>query len=713
MSAIKLYNGTPHPYGASLKKGGVNFSIFSRNGTAVSLHIFANEKDAVPTLTIPLNPKNNKTGDIWHVFVEGLKTNALYLYTVDGPFEPENGHRFNNKTYLLDPYAKALTNTSFFNSIPKGYSPVVTKEDIKTTTTLKADSFPKCVVIDDEEFDWQDDTPLNYPLQNTILYETHLKGFTKSATSKIKKKGTYKGLIEKIPYLKELGITSIELLPIHEFDEYENTNTNPKTGARLTNYWGYSTMSFFAPKTTYASNKNPGKSVTEFKEMVRELHKNGIEVILDIVFNHTAEGNENGHTLNFKGIDNSIYYILEDENKQWYKNYSGCGNTFNCNHPVVRTYIIDCLKYWVCEMHVDGFRFDLGSILGRDQNGNLMANPPMLERIAEEPVLRNTKIIAEAWDAAGAYQVGNFPGGRWAEWNDRFRDDFRHFWKGDQGYINEAATRLTGSSDLYLQNGRKPFHSINYLTSHDGFTLNDLVSYEKKRNEENGEENRDGANNNESSNYGFEGKTTNKKIEATRIQQIKNFIMTLFLSQGTPMLLCGDEFRNTQKGNNNSYCQDNDTSWINWDLKDQYKEIFEFTKKAIKFRLNHPALSRPEFFRGEDTSKNNMLDISWFNEHGKEFDWAGNNTVLACQIDGSKDEIINTDDDNDFYILLNASNTDTLVNIHSVERTKWYRVVDSAQAYPNDFLEEGKEIPLEENNTYIVKSKSIVIFIGK
>ena len=712
MSALKIYNGTPEPFGASLKKGGVNFSIFSRNGTAVTIHIFMNEKDAEPYLAIPLDSKKNKTGDVWHVFIEGLKANALYLYSIDGPFEPENGHRYNNNTYLLDPYAKALTTTSFFNSIQKSYSPVVTKEDLKNTIKIKADVFPKCVVIDDEEFNWQGDTPLNYQLRNTILYETHLKGFTKSQTSNVKKKGTYKGLIEKIPYLKELGITSIELLPIHEFDEYENTHNNPKTGERLTNYWGYSTISFFAPKASYSSNKHPGKAVNEFKEMVRELHKNGIEVILDIVFNHTAEGNENGHTLNFKGIDNSIYYILEDENKQWYKNYSGCGNTFNCNHPVVRTFIIDCLKYWVCEMHVDGFRFDLGSILGRDQNGNLMANPPVLERIAEEPVLRNTKIIAEAWDAGGAYQVGNFPGGRWAEWNDRFRDDFRRFWRGDKNCINRAATRLAGSSDLYLHNGRKPFHSINYLTSHDGFTLNDLVSYEKKRNEENGEENRDGSDNNQSCNYGFEGKTTNKNIEALRIRQIKNFIMSLFLSQGTPMLLCGDEFRHTQKGNNNSYCQDNKTSWIDWNLYEKYKEIFSFTKKAIKFRLKHPAFSRPEFFRGQDISNNNMLDISWYNENGTDFDWSKDNIILACQIDGSKAEIIHTDDDDDFYILLNASNTDIPVTINTVEGTTWYRIVDSAQEYPNDFLEEEAGIPVE-NKTYTVKSKSIVVLIGK
>lgn len=713
MTELKIHNGTPQPYGASLKKGGVNFSIFSRNGTAITLHLFSKEKDKTPYLSYTFDPQKNKTGDVWHVFIEGLKPNSLYLYTADGPFEPENGHRFNNKTYLLDPYTKATTNTSLFNSVPYGYSPPQTQEELNNAIPLSADMFPKCVVIDDEEFDWQGDTPLNYPLRNTVLYETHLKGFTQSSSSNVKKRGSYKGLVEKIPYLKELGITSIELLPIHDFDEYENTNTNPKNGKRLTNYWGYSTISFFAPKTTYASNRNPGKAVNEFKEMVREMHKNGIEIILDIVFNHTAEGNERGQTINFKGLDNSIYYILEENNKQYYKNYSGCGNTVNCNHPVVRTFIIDCLKYWVCEMHVDGFRFDLGSILGRDQNGNLMENPPMLERIAEEPVLRNTKIIAEAWDAGGAYQVGNFPGGRWAEWNDRFRDDFRHFWRGDEGFINKIATRLSGSSDLYLRDGRKPFHSINYLTSHDGFTLNDLVSYEKKQNEENGEDNRDGNDNNVSANYGFEGKSTHKEIERIRNKQIKNFMLSLFLSQGTPMLLAGDEFRNTQDGNNNSYCQDNEISWINWNLKETYSDIFEFIKKTIAFRQKHPAFSRPEFFIGQDSSNNNMLDISWYNQYGTEIDWTQQNSILACQIDGSKEEILHTYDDNDFYIILNASKEDIPVTVHSVEGTQWFRAIDSGLGTPNDFLDEGKELSIKKNEKYLVKANSIVVLIGK
>ncbi len=707
MSTYIVHSGTPMPYGSSIKKDGVNFSLFSRNGTAVSIALFENENDMDPSFLYNLDPVINRTGDVWHVFIEGAKTGSLYLYSVDGPFNPEKGHRFNKKEYLLDPYAKALTNTSIFKYINQN-------KTSKKQNTQKIEAMPKCVVVDDEDFDWQGDKPLNYPLRKSILYEAHLKGFTKSESSGVKNKGTYKGLIEKIPYFKDLGITSIELLPLQEFDEFENSNINPKTGKMLTNYWGYSTMSFFAPKASYAIDTSAGQCVNEFKEMVREMHKNGLEVILDIVFNHTAEGNEKGPSISFRGLDNSIYYILEDNDKSYYKNYSGCGNTLNCNHPVVRTFIMDCLKYWVCEMHVDGFRFDLGSILGRDQDGTLMENPPMLERIAEEPILRNTKIIAEAWDAGGAYQVGWFPGGRWAEWNDRFRDDIRRFWRGDKGCVNGAATRLSGSSDLYLRDGRKPFHSINFLTSHDGFTLNDLVSYNKKHNRENGEDNRDGSDNNLSFNYGYEGPTSNISIEKMRMQQIKNFLLTLFLSQGTPMLLAGDEFRNSQAGNNNSYCQDNETAWIDWSLKEKYSEIFLFTRKAIAFRLHHPAFCRPEFFLGQDLSYNSLLDITWFDESGNIFDWTKENKILACRMDGSKADIFSDRDDNDFYLMLNPTSENILVTVsESSSGTKWYRAIDTSVPAPGDFLSPGEEKIIESSSKYLLTAHSMVVLLSK
>ena len=489
--------GKALPLGATLSSRGVNFAIFSRHAAAITLILFETADQNSAFIEITLADQMYRTGDIWHCFIPGLSAGTLYLFRADGSYEPERGFRFNSYKVLLDPYAKALTDLSKWNMeaslgfIPGEYSADLTYsgiDDIKTK--------PRCIVVDDD-FDWQGDKPLNYPLRFSVLYETHVRGLTMHPDSGVTHKGTYRGVIEKIPYFKDLGVTSLEFLPIHEFPEHELDRQNPMTGEVLKNYWGYSTVAFFAPKASYAFDKSPGSQVKEFKEMVRELHKAGIEVILDIVFNHTAEGNEMGPTFSFRGLDNSIYYMLE-ENRRYYKNYSGCGNTVNCNHPVVRTFILDCLRYWVLEMHVDGFRFDLGSILGRDENGNLMENPPMLRRIAEDPILRNTKIIAEAWDAGGAYQVGWFPGGRWAEWNDRYRDEVRKYWRGDMDHIRHLATRLSGSSDLYLRDGRKPFHSINYITSHDGFTLNDLVSYNYKHNEENGEGSRDGSDNNNS-----------------------------------------------------------------------------------------------------------------------------------------------------------------------------------------------------------------------
>ncbi|MBO7485793.1 MAG: glycogen debranching protein GlgX [Spirochaetaceae bacterium] len=713
MNKLSVQLGKPFPLGATLEHDGVNFSVFTRNGTKVFLDVFNGKEDAEPYFTYEFDPEMNRTGDIWYVKIMGLKANSLYLYRVDGPFNPEQGHRFNKKQYLLDPYAKALTDDSIFENLSDNYIIPVDSMDIEFSKQRTAAGFPKCVVIDNN-FDWQGDRPLNYPLKSCIIYEAHLRGLTQSPSSGVAHPGTYKGLIEKIPYFKELGITSIELLPIQEFDAYENTNVNPKNGQRLKNYWGYSTIAFFAPKATYAFDRTPGGQVNEFKEMVRELHKAGIEVILDIVFNHTAEGNEHGVMINFRGFDNSIYYILEDDKKQYYKNFSGCGNTVNCNHPVVHEFIIDCLKYWVIDMHVDGFRFDLGSILGRDRNGNLMKNPPVLERIAEEPILRNTKIIAEAWDAGGAYQVGCFPGGRWAEWNDRFRDDIRRFWRGDDNTVTSAATRLCGSSDLYSNDGRKPFHSINFITSHDGFTMNDLVSYNGKHNDENGENNHDGSDNNSSYNYGFEGPTSNQKIETTRMRQIKNLMLTLLFSQGTPMFVAGDEFRRTQNGNNNAYCQDNEISWIDWTLKDKYKDLYTFVRKAIIFRKQHPALRRPEFFTGCDISKNSLSDIDWYDETGKAPDWSKQNLFLAYRLDGSRDEIYAEHDDNDFFIMLNAAQKDYTVMLPKARAEKeWYRCVDTSVASPNDFLMKDEEEYLKDQSVYVLPARSFAILLSK
>ena len=706
-------NGKALPCGATLNGDGVNFSLFSRHAKAVSLLLFENEKQDSAWQEIKLDARNNKTGDMWHCFIPGLKAGACYLYRVDGPFVPEKGLRYNFNRLLLDPYARALTDLSSWDmracADPNNTDPI---KAAAASFDSNIATQPRCIVIDNN-FDWQGDRPLNYPLRFSVLYETHVRGLTKADGLHIQHPGTYRGVIEKIPYLKDLGITSLELLPIHEFNEREISAVNSQTGERLVNYWGYSTIAFFAPKSSYAASRNPGGQVTEFKEMVRELHKAGIEVILDIVFNHTAEGSEMGPTISFRGLDNPIYYLLED-NRRLYQNYSGCGNTVNCNHPVVRSFIIHCLQYWVIEMHVDGFRFDLGSILGRDQKGRLMENPPMLERIAEDPVLSNTKIIAEAWDAGGAYQVGWFPGGRWAEWNDRYRDDVRRYWRGEPGFTRHLATRLSGSSDLYLRDGRKPFHSINFITSHDGFTLYDLVSYNCKHNENNGEQNRDGTDNNNSYNYGPEGPSFDPMIIKIREQQIKNFIATMMISIGTPMLLGGDEIARTQGGNNNAYCQDNEISWYDWSLQEKNKGLFRFVKEIIAFRLRHPGFMRPEFYTGRNGNYNAIPDISWYNEKGENPRWENPGPCLSMRIDGSRAEILADKDDNDFFIMFNSSlETVNFVIAEAPENKIWFRAVDTSQKSPNDILLPGSEEALPLNVKYRVKSQSIVILISR
>ncbi|MDR2716457.1 MAG: glycogen debranching protein GlgX [Treponema sp.] len=716
LNELAINMGKAMPLGASLNEEGVNFAIFSRHATLVTLVLFESPAQDSAYREIPLDKKGNKTGDIWHCLVKGLKPGACYLYRVDGPYQPERGLRFNPHKALIDPYAKALTKIDKWDlKICAGFDQDAPTGDLSFSSEENLTSLPRCIVIDDEDFDWQGDAPLNYPLRFSILYETHVKGLTAHPNSGVKHPGTFLGVIEKIPYFKELGITSLEFLPIHEFNEYEFPRINPRTGNPLTNYWGYSTVAFFAPKESYAVDHSPGAQVREFKLMVRELHKAGIEVILDIVFNHTAEGNEQGPTFSFRGLDNPIYYILND-NKRYYKNYSGCGNTVNCNHPVVRSFIMHCLHYWVVEMHVDGFRFDLGSILGRDQQGRLMESPPMLERIAEDPILSSAKIIAEAWDAGGAYQVGWFPGGRWAEWNDRYRDNVRKYWRGDTKEIRHLATRLSGSSDLYLRDGRKPFHSINFITSHDGFTLKDLVTYNEKHNEENDEENRDGNDNNYSYNYGAEGPTIDPVLEGIRERQLKNFFTTLLISLGTPMILGGDEMGRTQNGNNNAYCQDNEISWHDWSLLEKNKNLFRFVKEMIAFRLRHPGFMRPEFYTGREGDYSATPDISWYNEKGANPDWERTNSSLALQVNGSRADTALDKDNNDFYIMFNAGTDPVIFSIPptaSPGHKRWFRAVDTGMSSPKDILPAGSEESLDLPYKYIVKARSVVILISK
>ena len=605
--------GAPLPLGAHQQGTGTNFAIFSRHATAVTLLLFHDAQDAVPESRLDLDPQRNRTGDIWHLWVNGIESGSLYAWQVDGPNAPEQGDRFDPHKQLLDPYALALAGTDHWDFA--GASHV---DDTNSDGTTN----PKCLVTD-RYFDWADDQPLRQPWSRTIIYETHVRGLTIHPSSAVTHPGTYLGVIEKIPYLQDLGITAIELLPVQEFNQNELTRHNPRTGELLRNYWGYDTVAFFAPKESYASTKQAGTQVREFKTMVRALHQAGIEVILDIVFNHSAEGNHTGPTLNFRGLDNRIYYLLESD-RRFYKNYSGTGNTLNCNHPVVRDYILDCLRHWVIDMHVDGFRFDLAAIMERSEDGSLLANPPLLERIAEDPILRDVKLIAEAWDAAGVYQVGRFPGQRWSEWNGRYRDDVRRFWQGEPGMIGALASRLCGSADLYQQTGKEPLNSINFITCHDGFTLNDLVSYAHKHNESNGEENHDGSNDNYSANYGIEGPGDDPVIDTLRQRQIRNMLATLLLSRGVPMLLGGDEFRRSQQGNNNAYCQDNEISWYDWRQLAQEQATYTFTQNMIHLRQRFSLLSEERFYTGED--------VSWFNSEGASPQWEGNSRSLGCHL---------------------------------------------------------------------------------
>ena len=583
--------GRPLPLGVDDRPDGFNFAVFSRHAERVELLIFESATSLQPLLLVDLSRPGHRTGDIWHALVAGVRFGQAYAYRVHGPWAPEQGDRFDATALLLDPVAYAVAGAPFGRS-----------------------------VLVDRRFDWQGTTRPRTRWSDTVIYETHVRGLTIDPSANCSHPGTFLGVIEKIPYLQELGITAVELLPVQEFDDRLPTSSV----SSLRNYWGYNTIEFCTPYQRYATAGGPaGAAVIEFKTMVRALHRAGIELILDVVFNHTAEGNEHGPLFNFRGFDNAIYYLLGDD-KRIYRNFSGCGNTVNCNHPVVRDYIINCLRYWTTEMHVDGFRFDLASVLGRDEAGNLAANPPLLERIAEDPILRDVKLIAEAWDAGGAYQVGSFPGERWAEWNGRFRDDVRRFWRGDPGMTGALAWRLCGSADLYQREGKEPVNSVNFVTCHDGFTLNDLVSYASKRNEANGEGNRDGTDANYSANYGAEGPSEDAAIKMMRLRQIKNMLATLLLSRGVPMLLGGDEFRRTQRGNNNAYCQDNKVSWFDWRLLDINHELFYFVRDLIAFRKRNPVLSFDAFYTADD--------LDWFGDAGQPARWDGDSRTLGVLV---------------------------------------------------------------------------------
>ena len=680
-----VLRGHPLPFGVSNLADGVNFAVFSRHATKLSLVLFR-PGDLDPLMEFPLNPQINRTGDVWHICLQGLVPGFEYGYRtsrdtgIDSPV-----HRFDNEQVLLDPYARAISGPSLWREA--------------TRKASRAGNWRGLLV--DDTFDWEFDQPLNHHLADSVIYEMHVRGFTRHESASVTHPGSYHGVIEKIPYLQELGITAVELLPVTEFDEADNYRKNPLSGESLHNFWGYHPLSFFAPKAAYAVEINAGAQLREFKEMVKALHAAGIEVILDMVFNHTGEGNEEGRTLSLRGLDNSVYYIVDPESGS-YANYSGCGNTVNCNHPVVRDLIIDALCYWVTEMHVDGFRFDLASILGRGSDGEVLTNPPLLERIAGTPVLANTKLIAEAWDAAGLYQVGSFPNfGRWAEWNGKFRDDIRRFVRGDKGMVSVLATRLAGSSDLYQDDGRAPYHSINFITSHDGFTLADLVSYQTKHNEANGEYAADGDDHNFSANHGVEGPTDDPAISALREQQLRNFATLLILAHGVPMLLSGDEMARSQGGNNNAWCQDNAISWLDWrDLEDN-NDLFHFFRNLIAFRQRH-ALLRPRHFEGEE---NGDRRLTWHGFELNQPDWSETSHSLAMHLQGQADEA-------EIYLIAHASQDSVAFSLPvSDSETPWQRFVDTALAAEQPSCVPGEEVEIPDQQSYQVQGHSVVVLV--
>jgi isoamylase len=692
-----IRSGSPLPLGTHQEMGGVNFSIFSRNATDVRLEFFENVRDQAPSRVIVLDPMRNRTGDIWHVWVQGVQPGQLYGYRVNGPYKPDEGHRFNLNKLLLDPFANAISSIPHWDfSKACGYDPSSSLIDLSFSELDNAASTPKCIYTH-AHFDWGGDQPLQHPWGETVIYETHVRGFTIHPSSGVDSPGTYKGLVGKIPYLKQLGVTAIELMPVQEFNDTEVLGKNPSSGENLKNYWGYDPVSFTAPKTSYCSSGGLGHQNVEFKKMVKAFHQAGLEVILDVVFNHTSEGNEKGPTFCFRGLDNVIFYLLQ-EDKRYYMDFTGTGNTMNANHPVVREFILDVLRYWVTEMHIDGFRFDLASVLGRDTNGILLANPPLLEQIAEDPILREAKIIAEAWDAAGAYQVGSFSERRWAEWNGRYRDEVRRFWRGDEGMLGLFASRIAGSADIYQHSGKGPESSINFIACHDGFTLNDLVSYQSKHNIANGENNRDGSDVNYSENYGEEGETTDPKTAEVRKRQVKNFLLTLFISRGVPMLLGGDEFRRTQQGNNNAYCQDNEISWFDWSFLKRHEEIHRFTREMIAFRRSHPVLCEEAFYSVEE--------LQWFNPAGDAPNWSDpDQHQLAC--------LIIDREDSDLFMMFNAGRSPAIFSLPRLSGERhWCLAMDTSLDSRAEVIEGVEGGTLENQDVYTLQDLSSAILVA-
>jgi isoamylase len=682
--AVKI--GSSAPLGATVYPGGVNFSVFSKSATLIELLLFDNENAARPAKVISLDANRHRTYHYWHVFVPDLKPGQVYGYRAYGPFAPERGFRFDGEKVLLDPYGLAV-------AVPETYDRgAASRPGDNAAVAMKS------VVADPARYNWEGDRPLKRPFAETVIYELHVRGFTYHPSSGVVsvKRGTYAGLIEKIPYLRDLGVTAVELLPVFQFDPQDAPQGR-------VNYWGYQPVSFFAPHHAYSSRKEPLDVLDEFRDMVKALHRAGIEVILDVVFNHTTEGGHGGPTLSYRGLANDFYYILEQD-KSRYADYTGCGNTLNANQPIVRRMIQDSLRYWVTQMHVDGFRFDLASILSRDEVGRPLPNPPVLWDIESDPLLAGTKLIAEAWDAAGLYQVGSFVGDTWQEWNGRFRDDVRRFLKGDDGSVSRLATRLLGSPDIYGHEEREAEQSINFVTCHDGFTLNDLVTYNHKHNEANGESNRDGSDDNLAWNCGAEGPTEDAAIETLRNRQVKNFFALEMLAAGTPMLLMGDEVRRTQRGNNNAYCQDSDISWFDWRLLERHADIHRFVRALNVFRQRRDVVAE----EGK-LSLNQLLERAKIEWHGVALhhpDWSEHSHSLAFTLRSLRARFL-------LHGMLNAyweRLTFELPPVPAESQQCWRRCVDTALPSPDDFRP-WEKAPFMKQAAYVVQPRSVVFFV--
>jgi isoamylase len=742
------------PLGVTAGPDGHNFALLCRHGTRVTLVILPEAGGNELLAEFPLHPKQNRTGDHWHIRVVGLPSTFCFGWRVDGPRTPST--RFDPSRLLLDPATTMVSNGADWAG---------------TCEVDPQRTFRRSLSHRGQRYSWGDDAPPLTPLEDSIIYELHVRGFTCHSSSKVVQPGTFRGLIEKIPHLQWLGVTAVELMPVFEFDECDCPFFNPDTGEKLVNFWGYNPIAFAAVKAAFAASAKEHGQNHEFRDMVKAMHAAGIEVILDVVFNHTGEGDDRGRTFSFRGLDNELYYLLDENGK--YLNYSGVGNTVNCNHPVVRDLIMTCLRYWVGDMHVDGFRFDLASILGRDRRGQVMVEPPVVESITEDGVLADTKLIAEPWDAAGLYQVGGFPfGRRWSEWNGQYRDDVRRFWKGDPGVVSALASRIGGSSDLYQKSGRLPRHSVNFVTCHDGFTLSDLVSYDEKHNRANGESNNDGSSDNHSWNCGTEGEATDPEILTLRLRQAKNLMTTLMLSQGVPMLLAGDEFLRTQKGNNNAWCQDNDISWVNWELAEKNAGFMRFVRELIWLRKRHPVLRRRHFFAGElrpaeirtgaasragydaavpeigpfpptgpvrpeeaglsgewrisDLMKSGVVpttpppglgDIHWHGIEPHQPDFSEDSRSLAFTLDGrftSREHDPDYRIDTDFYVALNAWKEPLRFRIPPAPtRRRWRRVIDTAKPSPDDFIAEGEGPVVAGGESYTVPPFAAIVLVSE